>query len=579
MFNKFPGWAVKVGIVMLFTLGLFRYYSHTEPYAAGDGIEYILTTEAWYNHRTPDIRVSDFNSFKRDFVAHQSWASNYKAAAFDEVECFLKEAQSKTSVRRDFGGFYQNHKADVYGYHFVFYSLLNVPARGATDLFNVHPIQAFKYTNLACWTLLLILVLFLPTKNVLDEVLVFLSAFLSAAFYYNTWTHPELITVVLLMYSFMFLKHERNHLAILFCALATLQNQPLLFLLLWMYMFIWSKNQFAIKSIIPYLLYGLITFIPPLYFNMLFGTTSLINYAGFLAAENISVTRIIGFYVDLNQGMILSVGLFLLLYMVLLVHRWIIMIRNRKAEFWDLMPVVILLMTILVSSMSNWNHGMAIVNRYAVWIGVPLLFHVFHLMQDFSIRVQLPLVVSALISQVLLLMVHLPFNQFDWSNLQHMPIAKWVLDHHPAWYNPDPQIFISRTNRVFDFTKNSSPIVYCNHENKIVKIAVHLENIDTLSVFGYKKNCISSYPVVKSGNEPWIYLNDVDKASTKSSNELLKLIKESEEERIVREIRSNPYWMEEITRKAARNNIDIEEQLIRDAKYLNNEAHRLNERH
>lgn len=573
MFNKFPRWAVKAVVVMLFALGLFRYYSHTEPYAVGDGIEYILTTEAWYNHRTPDIRISDFNLFKRDFVAHQSWASNYKAAAFDEVERFLKEAQSKNSVRQYFGGFYQNHKADVYGYHFVFYSLLNVPARGVTDLFNVHPIQAFKYTNLACWTLLLILVLFLPTKNVFDGVLVFLSAFLSAAFYYNTWTHPELITVVFLISSFMFLKHERDHLAILFCALASLQNQPLLFLLLWMYMFIWSKNQYAIKSIIPYLLYGLITFIPPLYFYVLFGTTSLIKYAGFLAAENISVTRIIGFYVDLNQGMILSVGLFLLLYTGLLVHRWIIIIRNRKVEFWDLMPVVILLMTILVSSMSNWNHGMAIVNRYAVWIGVPLLFHMFHLMLNFSIRVRLALVGSALISQVVLLSVHLPYNRFDWSNLQHMPIAKWVLDHHPSWYNPDPQIFIARTNRVFDFTKNSSPVLYFNNKNHLVKLAVHSENLDTLSHFGYKMKTLSRYPKVRSGSETWVYINDIEQRSTKSSVEILRIMENSELQRIINEIRANPQWINELTQKAARNKIDLEEQLRLDARYIFNENH------
>lgn len=573
MFNKFPRWAVKAVVVMLFALGLFRYYSHTEPYAVGDGIEYILTTEAWYNHCTPDIRISDFNSFKRDFVAHQSWASNYKAAAFDEVEHFLKDAQSKNSVRQYFGGFYQNHKADVYGYHFVFYSLLNVPARGVTDLFNVHPIQAFKYTNLACWTLLLILVLFLPTKNVFDGVLVFLSAFLSAAFYYNTWTHPELITVVFLISSFMYLKHERDHLAILFCALASLQNQPLLFLLLWMYMFIWSKNQYAIKSIIPYLLYGLITVIPPLYFYVLFGTTSLINYAGFLAAENISVTRIIGFYVDLNQGMILSVGLFLLLYVGLLVHRWIIIIRNRKVEFWDLMPVVILLMTILVSSMSNWNHGMAIVNRYAVWIGVPLLFHMFHLMLNFSIRIRLPLVGSALISQVVLLSVHLPYNRFDWSNLEHMPIAKWVLDHHPSWYNPDPQIFIARTNRVFDFTKNSSPVLYFNNKNHLVKLAVHSENLDTLSHFGYKMNTLSRYPKVRSGSETWVYINDIEQRSTKSSVEILRIMENSELQRIINEIRANPQWINELTQKAARNKIDLEEQLRLDAQYIFNENH------
>jgi len=580
MFNKWPGWVIKGVVVFLFTLGLFRYFSNSEPYATGDGIEYILTTEAWYNHGTPSIKLGDFNSFKADFVAHQTWQSNYKAAAFDEVERFLKESQApvNTKVRKEFGGFYRNKKGNVYGYHFVFYSLLNVPARGISDLLNVHPIHAFKYTNLACWIMLLTLILFLRKELVFDEVLLFLAAFFSAAFYYNTWTHPELTTVVLLMASFIFLNQERFHLALLTCALATLQNQPLVFLLLWMYVYVWNKQRYAIKPLLLYGLYGLIICIPSLYFYGLFGTTSLIKDAGFLAMENITLNRIIGFYLDLNQGMILSVGLFLLLYMVLLVQRWVKIIKTRKAECWDLMPLVLMSMTLLVSAMNNWNHGMAIVNRYAVWMGVPLLFHVFHLMRDFSIRVRVPLVVSALISQGFLLSVHLPYNQFDWSNLQHMPIAKWVLDHHPSWYNPDPQIFIARTQRVFDFTKNSSPVLYFNTYNKLVKLAVHVENIDTLSIFSYKPIDLSAYPKVRSGSETWIYINDIEERSTKSSLELLRIIQKSEEERIIREMRSNPSWMEELTRKAASNHIGLEEQLNRDATYLFMEAHGLNER-
>ena len=575
MFDKLPGWVVKSLVILLFTLGLFRYYSNSEPYATGDGIEYILTTEAWYNHGTPNIEPADFNSFKADFIAHQSWESNYKAAAFDEVERFLKESQSKEKapVRTEFGGFYRNKNANVYGYHFVFYSLLNVPARCMTDLFNVHPIHAFKYTNLACWTLLLILILFLRKQLVFDEVLLFLAAFLSAAFYYNTWTHPELTTVVLLMASFIFLNQERFHLALLTCALATLQNQPLVFVLLWMYVYVWNKQRYAIKPLFLYGLYGLIIFIPALYFYSLFGTTSLIKDAGFLASENISLSRITGFYVDLNQGMILSIGLFLLLYMVLLVQRLVIIIKTRKAESWDLIPLVLMSMTLLVSAMNNWNHGMAIVNRYAVWMGVPLLFHVFHLMRDFSIRAQVPLVLSALISQGILLSVHLPYNQFDWSNLQHMPIAKWVLDHHPSWYNPDPQIFIARTNRVFDFTKNSSPVLYFNNKNRLVKLAVHSENLDTLSTFGYKMNTLRSYPNVRSGSETWIYINDIEERSTKSSAELLQIIENSEVQRIISEMRANPQWIKELTLKAARNHMDIEEQLRLDARYIFNENH------
>jgi hypothetical protein len=194
-------------------------------------------------------------------------------------------------------------------------------------------------------------------------------------------------------------------------------------------------------------------------------------------------------------------------------------------------------------------------------------------MRNFSMRFRIPLVVSALISQGILLSVHVPYNQFDWSNLHHMPIAKWVLNHQPSWYNPDPQIFIARTNRVFDFTKNSSPVLYFNQNNQLVKLAVHLENVDTLSTFGYKMNSLRSYPNVKSGREPWIYINDFKQRSTKSSVELLRIIENSEVQRIISEMRANPQWIKEITQKAERNHISLEKQLWLDARYIFNENH------
>ena len=148
---------IKGLIVFLFFMGLVIYFKPSEPYATGDGIEYVLTTEAWYNHRSPDIRYSDFCSFKADFVAHQTWQSNYKKAAFDEVGAFLKD---NTSQRKEFGGFYRNNKGNVYGYHFVFYSLVNVPSRVLTAMMNIHPIKVFLYTNLFLCALLLALILF-----------------------------------------------------------------------------------------------------------------------------------------------------------------------------------------------------------------------------------------------------------------------------------------------------------------------------------------------------------------------------------------------------------------------------------
>ncbi|MFM7724898.1 MAG: hypothetical protein ACKO7O_08915, partial [Bacteroidota bacterium] len=176
--------------------------------------------------------------------------------------------------------------------------------------------------------------------------------------------------------------------------------------------------------------------------------------------------------------MILSIGLFLFIYFFLVLFRVVEIIKSRKTNTWDILPLVIIAMTVLVSCMNNWNHGMAVVNRYAVWMSVPLMFHGYVLLKELRLSWRISLVSFGALSQLGLVYIHLPYNQFDWSNLQHMPLAKWTLSNYPAYYNPDPQIFIARTNQVFDFSKNSSPILYFNDRNHLQKIAVHESNVD-----------------------------------------------------------------------------------------------------
>ncbi|NDB33968.1 MAG: hypothetical protein EB023_01170 [Flavobacteriia bacterium] len=564
--------AIKGLFVFLFFMGLVIYFKPSEPYATGDGIEYVLTTEAWYNHRSPDIRYSDFCSFKADFVAHQSWQSNYKKAAFDEVGAFVKD---NTSQRKEYGGFYRNSKGNVYGYHFVFYSLVNVPSRALTAMMNIHPIKAFLYTNLFLCALLLALILFSSKSIPWAHLLFFGVVFFSGFFYYQTWTHPEVITVVLVSSGMVFLLDKRFHAAMCCVALATLQNQPLLFLLLWFFGYIVYAHKFNLKPLLPFFLYALVFLIPSLYFYTLFGTTSLIKDAGYLSFTNCSLNRVFGFFFDLNQGMVLSLGLWLVFYVVLLLVRAVKVVKHKEWSPWDFIPLVVLAMTVLVSAMSNWNHGMAIVNRYAVWIQIPIIFHAILLIEPLRIIPKATLIGAGLSSQILLLAIHRPLNQFDWSNLQHMPLAKWMLDHYPKFYNPDPQIFIARTHQVFDFSRQSSPVCYFNDKNELTKIAVHKDKLDTLTTFGYPLEAIEHQPRVRSGQEEWVYINDFSSKSTKSSKSILALIQQSEIARILSEMKNNPQWMEELNKKALANQHSLTQQMELDARFIFNERHHL----
>ncbi|NBO61164.1 MAG: hypothetical protein EBU82_09370 [Flavobacteriia bacterium] len=552
------------------TISALGYFLGKEPYPTGDGIEYMLTTEAWKNHASPDIRLSDCESFKSDFIQHQSWGSNYKRAAFDEVEAFLREKGPK---RKDYGGFYRNSHQNVYGYHFVFYSFVNVPARMLTEGIGIHPIKAFVFTNVFIWSLFFAWLLSWKNEESTSALVLGLLVFLSASFYYTTWTHPETLTVVLVLSSMLCLIRQRFHLALLFCGLATLQNQPLSFLFLWMYLLVWNHYGFQWSPMMKYLGYGVFVFVPPLYFYGLFGTTSLINDAGFLSLENLTSIRVIGFFFDLNQGMILSIGLFLFVYFLLFCWRAVQIIKSRNVSPWDSLPLVILAMTLLVSCMNNWNHGMAVVNRYAVWMSVPLMCHGYVLLKELRRSWSVSLASLGALSQLGLLYIHLPYHQFDWSNLQHMPFAKWTLSNYPAHYNPDPQIFIARTHQVFDFSKNSSPILYFNEQNLLRKIAVHERNFDTLTFFGYTPRPRSEYCCVRSGKEHWYYINDFEERSSKSSLEVLRMIQRSEMDRILLEMKANPEWMNSLEQKARSAGISLETQMEKDAEFIFLERH------
>ncbi|NBX37907.1 MAG: hypothetical protein EBR54_00645 [Flavobacteriia bacterium] len=569
--ERFVFW-LKLAAIALFGLVLFRYFANEEPYPTGDGIEYILTTEAWKNHASPDIRPTDYCSFKADFLKHQTWESNYKRTAFDEVEQFLNE---KPEIRKEYGGFYRSSSGKVYGYHFVFYSLVNVPSRALVSWLNVHPIKAFLYTNLLFWLGFFAWILFGSAKQLMKNVFLLGILFFGGSFYYCAWTHPESLTCVLVGLSLWLLLQKKFHGALLFCALATLQNQPICFLLLWMFLVVAWEYKFKVINLLIYPLYGAIAFLPSLYFYVLFGTTSLIKDAGFLSTDNVTLPRVLGFFLDLNQGMVLGIGLFLFLYFGLWVRRVWQIVQTRKFDPWDLMPFVVLAITLLVACMNNWNHGMAIINRYAVWVEVMVLMHVFVLLGDWNTRIKASLVTLCGVSQLTLLYIHLPWNRFDWSNIQHMPLAKWAMRYDPTMYNPDPQIFIARTNQVFDFTKNASPVFYFDEHNRLKKVAVHANHVDTLRYFGYVPKALNQYASARSGKELWYYINDFEQRSTKSSQEVLSLIKQSELLRILNEMSANPQWMESLQKKATQNKCSRNEQMHQDAEFIFNERHAL----
>ena len=538
-----------------------------EPYATGDGIEYTLTTEAFYRHGSASIRESDARDFKTEYIRHKAWSENYKAAAFDTIHAFLKNSKV-----REYGGFYRTKKDQNFGYHFSFYSLINTPARWLTTILDINPQYAFQITNFLLLGLTSFLLLFYFKLDTWYSISLVLLVNFSAVFYYIAWSHPEIMTVVLVLLSLLFQREKKYLWSILLITLASLQNQPLLILLIWLVISAGHKEKWRIKNWIRISYPAFLFFLPSAFYFYYFGTTNLIKDAGYLDVSNVTYTRFLGFFIDLNQGMILSLNVLLAVYIILLVNRYRkVFTHQLKWRQDDFLPPLILLLTFIVCMMSNWNHGMAIVNRYAIWIGIIIVYHSIELLSTYGLRLKSSVICVVFAIQCLFIKIHNPYNDFDWCNLGHLPFAKWALMNYPHLYNPDPQIFIVRTSKTFDFSINNSPVFYIKKENgkiEVLKVAVHEDGLATLMTYGLTLNQIKN---IKSHSSPianWYYINDIPVLKKISLNQLKSIGAKKEIDRIKKEIYNSPQWIIEITKKAKHKNICVEEQINADAIYV-----------
>ena len=175
-FKENKTWAlfsIKTTVLcLLILLSILRLKKEEKPYPTGDAIEYTLMTEAFFNHFSPEVKVSDYESFKQTFIRTNKWEENEKATYFDAVGAFL---QKKDLKNLDYNyAFFVDKQGRKYSAHFWFYSLLNLPARYLCAIIPFNPILVFHITNLllivvSCFVFLfneLLVLLLAPPRSI-----------------------------------------------------------------------------------------------------------------------------------------------------------------------------------------------------------------------------------------------------------------------------------------------------------------------------------------------------------------------------------------------------------------------------
>lgn len=559
-------WAELLTILLISISSIHRVTVDLKPCATGDGVEYVLMTEALYNHFSPDIRAGDCESFKQAYIIKNPWDTNDLALQFDLIYDFIKQSPKKYLDEKD--GFFVDTRQNVYSYHFFFYSLLNVPARLIATVFSLNPLGAFQITNAL---LIIFSCLFFFRTSQLDKRLIAAFCFVfyfSATYWYIGWTHPEIFTICFASMGLWLFLHKKQYPGILLIALAALQNQPLAILVATLCVTALFKKGFSVKNILFIGFSSIWILIPALFYYLHFKITNLVTYKGFLDLQAVTWQRVSGFFFDLNQGMILAIPLVLFIYFYLIVKK--IARFKRDENKWDLLLFFAIICMILVAcTMIHWNHGQAVVNRYVTYLGALLIVHFFFLVVEYSNKkVMYSILLSAVLSQIASTLYFEKYNNYGKSD-QPKEISNWVLENYPAYYNPDPQIFFYRYIGGIVNYERHSPAYYMKKDGSITKYLVYRYHTYNLIKFGYTKRQIDSIePHINFIND-WGYIDVGKKFRSSFSNRQLADADIVNRIRLqMARIKNSPVWYEMIRQKAKDQGIGEEDALRNDAIFV-----------
>jgi hypothetical protein len=540
------------------------YEFEKEPYIEGDGFEYLLMTESFYNHCSPDLQIQDLVSLKHNIE------TSYKKIDFPKLGYLEHAVFTVSKPKSDFMectiGYFCSKQNKYYSYHYYTYSLFCLPARIIGEWTDSPMLHTCSKTNAILVIVTCLILLFYFSKNVYVSVFSALCFCFGSCYWYLGWEHSEIFTTSIVVWGLVFFLNEKRLLGLFFIALAVSQTQTLMLLLVALSFWAVYEKKFNIKYMLYTFLVCFVAFCPMIYYYYHFGTTNLIGHLGYLNNKYITGTRLFGFYFDLNQGMILAMPLILLSYIVLYFNS---LIKNIKTlKFHLLIPVICICMTLIASSMGIWNPGQAIVHRYTTWIGAVIFVHAFYLLDQIH-RDKKVLLCSFLWTQIFVCFYFQAINKFDWEQSEHKEVAKWVLDNYPEFYNPDPVIFSFRTDHSDIIGEDKEPVFYFTKQHEIKKVLFNKQNLAKLKKYCLNNANISKFSTYKDDYD-WGYMNTNDIKMLKNGDEIYAMLRK-EKLRNAKQLlldTQTPSWMESIKQRAKETNKTVDDILNIDAEFL-----------
>ena len=429
----------------------------------GDIAEYTTTTAAIANHGTPDIRPADLREVQRRLP--------FAAAVFAGLEQDFASAARPLALP-----FVRGSDGRVYAVHFYAYSALAAVPYRLLPALGLEPFKCYQVVNLG---FVLLLGLSLPRLfggDHLKAACALALALVAGAWLYLRWTSPEVMSAAALLAALALFCTGAPLRAGLLVAAGALQNPSIALALGCLPLL---RLAIAYRPAMPWralladavggrrgaaglALGAALSLVAPLWNWRQFGVPSVIGSI-YTRAEFVSLVRLHSLFFDLSQGMLVGIPALAALLLVWAWRRQPGVPEGRRLLAACALTTVLL--TLPALPVINWNSGAQGMMRYTVWAAMPLLFAL--LWQLRARRGWLAPVAVTLALQMLTMRTLERYTYVEFS-----PLARRVLEHAPAWYNPEPEIFAERSKHSDDYF--DPPAVYTfRYHGRVTKTLYH----------------------------------------------------------------------------------------------------------
>ena len=454
---------LSISIIFIFSFFLFF-----DPIAFGDGLEYHLVNQAFFNHLSPDGRPQDPQVLE-SLQIPKGYAEQIEETRYHLVRLFRRGSDGK-----------------YYSWHFWLYPLVALPAKASLHFLGLNETKAFQITNCLSLLLAVYFILFKTNLNRPRKIFFLFLATVNPILWFIICPHPEVFVYSLMVIAITYHMNGSYARATLFSSIAAMQFQA--FIAIPFYFAARASGasltrmdilgNFNMKRFLRVLPFLSLNFIPWIWYYWKCGAINLIAASEAAHHSNITLGKGFGILFDANQGLLpYSPGIVILFFLSLFILLRKLRTRSDKDAL-ILIPLVLGLTVGLCTR--NWNGGTFGPQRYIVCF-LPLIL--FFIVTYVNINDARRSIACAIVFSVILQIVVIGscgFLRYKGARYKrHNLVATFLLDHFPRLYSPPYEIFYERTLHKEGYPEKF-PVVYRNRDGHVTKILSNGRNINKL---------------------------------------------------------------------------------------------------